>query len=162
MAETSEDVRMILPDEAATIALARRLAPAMEGGGVIHLHGELGAGKTSFARALLQALGAGERVKSPTYSLLERYAVDQSEAFHLDLYRIGAPEEIEWLGMDELDDPTAIVLVEWPARGAGALPPADLEIVLEYRGAGRVARLSPRSPRGGSWLGKLHSVAASS
>jgi tRNA threonylcarbamoyladenosine biosynthesis protein TsaE len=140
-----------LPDEAATVALAQRLAPALRGGGVLYLHGELGAGKTTFARALLRALGAGERIKSPTYSLLERYRAGGLDAFHLDLYRIAAPDEHEYLGLDELRDPRAIVLVEWPERGAGALPAADLELVLEHAGTGRKARLGASSPRARGW-----------
>ena len=140
-----------LPDETATIALARRLAPALRGGGVLYLHGELGAGKTTFARALLQALGAGERIKSPTYSLLERYHSDGRDAFHLDLYRIAAADELEYLGLDELRDPRAIVLVEWPERGQGALPAADLELSLAHADRGRKARLSACSPRAQGW-----------
>ncbi|MDQ2972199.1 MAG: tRNA (adenosine(37)-N6)-threonylcarbamoyltransferase complex ATPase subunit type 1 TsaE [Pseudomonadota bacterium] len=142
-----------LADEAATIVLAQHLAPALRGGGVLYLRGELGAGKTTFARALLQALGAGERIKSPTYSLLERYALrDGRDAFHLDLYRIAAPGEMEWLGLDELRDPQALVLVEWPERGGAALPPADLEIALEHAGGGRYARLKAVSTRAAKWL----------
>ena len=151
MAESDSAVGIDLPDEDATIALARRLAPSLRDGGVVYLRGELGAGKTTFARALLRELGAGERIKSPTYSLLERYRVDGRDAFHLDLYRIAAPGELEWLGLDELRDPAALVLIEWPERGAGALPPADLEILLEHAGAGRNARLCPRSQRARSW-----------
>ena len=140
-----------LPDEAATIAFARRLAPALRGGGVLYLRGELGAGKTTFARALLQALGAGERIKSPTYSLLERYRAGGRDAFHLDLYRIAAADELEYLGLDELRDPRAIVLVEWPERGEGALPAADLELLLQHAGAGRRAGLSAASARARGW-----------
>ncbi|HEX6613401.1 MAG TPA: tRNA (adenosine(37)-N6)-threonylcarbamoyltransferase complex ATPase subunit type 1 TsaE [Rhodanobacteraceae bacterium] len=140
-----------LPDESATIHFARRLAPALREGGVLYLCGELGAGKTTFARALLQSLGAGERIKSPTYSLLERYRANGRDAFHLDLYRIAAPDELEYLGLDELRDPRAIVLVEWPERGEGALPAADLEILLEHAGRGRRARLRVRSPRASGW-----------
>ncbi|WP_243041416.1 tRNA (adenosine(37)-N6)-threonylcarbamoyltransferase complex ATPase subunit type 1 TsaE [Dyella sedimenti] len=137
-----------LADEAATAALAARLAGALDEGLVVYLHGELGAGKTSFARALLTALGAGERIKSPTYSLVESYRVQGRPAWHLDLYRIADPGELEWLGLDALSDPTALVLVEWPERGAGALPQADLVIHLGYAGTGRVARLEARTPRG--------------
>jgi tRNA threonylcarbamoyladenosine biosynthesis protein TsaE len=140
-----------LPDEAATIAFAGRLAPSLRGGGVLYLRGELGAGKTTFARALLQALGAGERIKSPTYSLLERYRAGGRDAFHLDLYRIAAADELEYLGLDELRDPRAIVLVEWPERGEGALPAADLEITLEHMGQGRKGTLQMCSPRSQGW-----------
>ena len=103
---------IFLPGEAATTTLAQRLAPALLDGGVVFLRGELGAGKTTFARALLRALGVGERVKSPTYSLLERYTVNGRDAFHLDLYRIADAGELEWLGLDELDAPGTLVIVE--------------------------------------------------
>ncbi|MGH8211802.1 MAG: tRNA (adenosine(37)-N6)-threonylcarbamoyltransferase complex ATPase subunit type 1 TsaE [Rhodanobacteraceae bacterium] len=151
MADQDFAARLDLPDEGATAALARKLAPSLREGGVVYLHGELGAGKTTFARALLRELGAGERIKSPTYSLLERYRMGGRDAFHLDLYRIAAPGELEWLGLDELRDPSALVLIEWPERDPGALPAPDLEIVLEHAGGGRMARLRPRSQRAGSW-----------
>lgn len=150
---------MALPDEAATVALARRLAPALFDGGVVYLRGELGAGKTTFARALLQAMGVGERVKSPTYSLLERYSVNGRDAFHLDLYRIADAGELEWLGLDELDAPETIVLVEWPERGRGALPKPDLDITLEHAGQGRSACLSAGSARGSNLIHGIEAVA---
>lgn len=148
-------VHVELPDEAATVALARRLAPAIRDGGVVYLRGELGTGKTTFARALLRALGVGDRVKSPTYTLLERYPVRGREAFHLDLYRIAGPGELEWLGLDELEQGGAIVLVEWPERGSGALPAADLEIALEHAGSGRRATLRTGSARAHGWLASV-------
>lgn len=141
-----------LPDEAATLALAQRLAPALLDGGVVFLRGDLGAGKTTFARALLRAMGVGERVKSPTYSLLERYSVNGHDAFHLDLYRIADAGELEWLGLDELDAPDTLVLVEWPERGKGALPAPDLEVALEHAGTGRSAYLTALSGRGAHWV----------
>ena len=138
-----------LPDEAATGALARRVAGALQGGGlVIYLDGPLGAGKTSFARALLTACGVGERIKSPTYSLVEGYAAQGRPAWHLDLYRIADPGELEWLGLDALAESAALVLVEWPERGAGALPAADLQLRLSYAGTGRQALLQACTARG--------------
>jgi tRNA threonylcarbamoyladenosine biosynthesis protein TsaE len=144
-----------LPDETATAALAQRFAAAVDGGLVLYLHGDLGAGKTSFARALLTALGVGERIKSPTYSLVESYRAGGLAAWHLDLYRIADPGELEWLGLDALGDASALVLVEWPERGAGALPAPDLVLELEHAGSGRRARAEPRSERGRSILGRL-------
>lgn len=138
----------ILPDEAATIALGQQLASRLREGLVVYLHGDLGAGKTTFARAFLRALGVGERVKSPTYSLIEGYDIADRRVFHLDLYRIADPGELEWLGLDSLAEPGAIVLVEWPERGAGALPPVDLEIRFRHEGSGRVVSFEPRSPAG--------------
>jgi tRNA threonylcarbamoyladenosine biosynthesis protein TsaE len=144
-----------LPDETATTALAQRFAAAVDGGLVIYLHGDLGAGKTSFARALLTALGVGERVKSPTYSLVESYRAGSLVAWHLDLYRIADPGELEWLGLDALGDPTALVLVEWPERGTGALPAPDLVLHLEHAGTGRRAQAEARSTRGEAVLARL-------
>ncbi len=144
-----------LPDEAATAALATRLAQALDDGLVLYLHGPLGAGKTSFARALLTAMEVGERVKSPTYSLIEGYATRDRPAWHLDLYRIADPAELEWLGLDALADPAALVLVEWPERGAGALPAADLELHLDYAGTGRQAAWRAFTGRGERLLTRL-------
>lgn len=137
-----------LPDESATSALGRCAAGALDGGLVVYLQGELGAGKTSFARALLGALGVGERIKSPTYSLVEGYRAGDRAAWHLDLYRIADPGELEWLGLDALADPEALVLVEWAERGRGALPAADLVAAFAYAGAGRQAELRPCTARG--------------
>jgi len=146
----------LLPDEAATTALGLRWARALQGGQVIHLHGPLGAGKTSFTRALLTALEVGERVKSPTYSLIEGYATAAGQpAWHLDLYRIADPGELEWLGLDALADPEALVLVEWPERGAGALPAVDMELRLDYEGAGRKLSARACSARGERLLARL-------
>src|SRR5687768_6215208 len=142
-------------DEDALVALARRLAPSVREGGVIHLRGELGAGKTTFARALLQALGVGERVKSPTYSLIESYEAGGIDIHHLDLYRIADPEELEWLGLDGLWRPGALVLVEWPQRGGALLPAADLELELRHAGPRRDLRGTSASPRGAAWLRAL-------
>lgn len=161
VSEPDGGLTLDLPSEAATVALARQLAPALLDGGVVYLRGELGAGKTTFARALLRTLGVGERVKSPTYSLLERYTVNGCDAFHLDLYRIAEVGELEWLGLDELDAPEAIVLVEWPERGRGALPAPDLEVDLEHAGAARRARLMPVTVRGREWLASMDDGAAS-
>ncbi|RDS86600.1 tRNA (adenosine(37)-N6)-threonylcarbamoyltransferase complex ATPase subunit type 1 TsaE [Dyella psychrodurans] len=144
-----------LVDEDATRALGAQLAGALDDGLVVYLRGELGAGKTSFARALLTALGVGERIKSPTYSLIEGYQARDRAAWHLDLYRIADPGELEWLGLDALADPAALVLVEWPERGAGALPAADLELELAYQGLGRRAQLRSRTQRGERLLARL-------
>jgi tRNA threonylcarbamoyladenosine biosynthesis protein TsaE len=141
-------MELTLPDEAATIDLGRRLAGALPDGLVAFLHGDLGAGKTTFARAFLQALGVGERVKSPTYSLVEGYEIGERRAFHLDLYRIADPGELEWLGLDSLAEPGAIVLVEWPERGRGALPPVDLELSFRHEGNGRAVAFQAHTPAG--------------
>jgi tRNA threonylcarbamoyladenosine biosynthesis protein TsaE len=152
----TEHLHFDLADEAATAALGVRVAAALDGGLVIWLHGELGAGKTSFARALLRAAGAGERIKSPTYSLVEGYDLaDGRRAWHLDLYRIAAAGELEWLGLDALAEPQALVLVEWPERGLGALPEPDLLLRLEHAGDGRHAELAALGGRGQAVLARL-------
>lgn len=152
----NNEQRLTLADEAATRALAEKLAGQSRGGQIIWLQGDLGAGKTVFARAFLQALGVGERVKSPTYSLIEPYTLaDGRPAWHLDLYRIADPGELEWLGLDALAEPQALVLVEWPRHGTGALPAADLVLHLAHAGEGRTAAFEARSARGEAILARL-------
>jgi tRNA threonylcarbamoyladenosine biosynthesis protein TsaE len=148
MLDSPPNLSWDLPDEDATVALATRVAAAMHEGAVVYLHGPLGAGKTSFARALLTALGVGERIKSPTYSLIEGYQAHARPAWHLDLYRIADPGELEWLGLDALADPSALVLVEWPERGTGALPAPDVALHMDYAGEGRRAALQVFTVRG--------------
>lgn len=139
-------------DESALRQVAGALAPMARAGGIIHLEGELGAGKTTFARALLKAMGVGERVKSPTYSLIESYRVDDVDIHHLDLYRIADSGELEWLGLDDLLATPALILVEWPERGGSALPPADVRILLAHAGEKRSLHALARSVRGTDWL----------
>jgi tRNA threonylcarbamoyladenosine biosynthesis protein TsaE len=142
---------LALPDAAATDALGSALARTRPSRAVVHLHGDLGAGKSTLARALLRALGVRGAIRSPTYTLVERYPlVDGGEAWHLDLYRIADAGELEFLGLDG-DEPT-LWLVEWPERGAGALPAADLVVDLSIEGAGRRAELIPRSAAGQAWV----------
>ncbi|MBX3725097.1 MAG: tRNA (adenosine(37)-N6)-threonylcarbamoyltransferase complex ATPase subunit type 1 TsaE [Xanthomonadales bacterium] len=133
---------LALPDAGATRALGARLAPLLAGGGLVTLRGDLGAGKTSLARAVLQSLGHPGAVRSPTYALAEPYTIGELQAWHLDLYRIADPGELEFLGLREWLRPGVLVLVEWPERAAGWLPPADLDVVLEHDGEGRRVRLS--------------------
>ncbi|MBN8737952.1 MAG: tRNA (adenosine(37)-N6)-threonylcarbamoyltransferase complex ATPase subunit type 1 TsaE [Lysobacterales bacterium 69-70] len=151
-----------LADENAVAALAAALAPALGEGGVIHLHGDLGAGKTTFARALIAALGVSGRIKSPTYSLIESYRAAGLAIHHLDLYRIADAGELEWLGLDEIADGASLILVEWPERGGTALPRPDLVLEFAYAPVGRQLTLRPQSLRGRAWLAAtsaLHSVA---
>jgi tRNA threonylcarbamoyladenosine biosynthesis protein TsaE len=142
-----------LPDPEATDALGRALAETQPARAVVYLHGDLGAGKSTLARAWLRALGVQGPVRSPTYTLVERYPLPQGEALHLDLYRIGGAGELEFLGLDETG--VALWLVEWPERGAGALPPADLQVELAVSGTGRAARLRPGSAAGQGWVKRM-------
>jgi tRNA threonylcarbamoyladenosine biosynthesis protein TsaE len=142
-------------DEEQLATLARKLAPRVIDGGVVHLQGPLGAGKTTFARALLRALGVGERVKSPTYTLIETYTLPQLVVHHLDLYRIAAPDELEWLGLRDLASGRQLWLIEWPEHGAWAAPPADLLVRLDHAAAVRDVRLEALTEHGRSWLSHL-------
>ena len=144
----------LLPDAAATETLGARLAQTLPERAVIQLHGDLGAGKSTLARALLRALGVAGTIRSPTYTLVEQYALPAGGlALHLDLYRIGHPGELEFLGLDPAE--ARLCLVEWPERGQGALPPADLDIALAVEGDGRRCRLEARSPAGRQWLAAI-------
>lgn len=139
-----------LDDPDVTAELGRALARTRPAVAVLHLAGDLGAGKSTLARALLRALGVDGPIRSPTYTLVERYAVPGGEAWHLDLYRIGDPGELEFLGLDPAE--ANLWLVEWPERGTGALPPADLRIDLDHVPPGRQAELTALSPAGDGWL----------
>ncbi|NYZ63812.1 tRNA (adenosine(37)-N6)-threonylcarbamoyltransferase complex ATPase subunit type 1 TsaE [Luteimonas deserti] len=150
-------VRVVaLPDETATRHLAEALAASAPAPAVVHLVGDLGAGKSTLARGWLRALGVAGTVRSPTYTLIERYPLAGGEALHLDLYRIGDVGELEYLGLDDVD--ACLWLVEWPERGGDALPAADLQITLVHEGAGRSAHVSPESAVGIAWLARLESM----
>lgn len=141
----------------ATAALGQALAATQPARAVVFLEGELGAGKSTLARAWLRALGVTGAIKSPTYALVERYPIPGGEAAHLDLYRLAAAAELDFLGLDELAAEATLWLVEWPERGAGSLPPPDLRLALAAEGAGRRAVLEAGSPTGQAWLGRVPS-----
>ena len=144
-----------LDSAAATERLGARLARVLQPGCVLYLRGELGAGKTTLARGLLHGLGHRGTVKSPTYTLVEPYQIGAWRLFHWDLYRLGDPEELEFLGLRDQLDGEAVLLIEWPERGQGELPAADVEIGLDYAGAGRNCRLEARSETGSRLLARL-------
>jgi len=147
-------MRRVLPEPEATDRFGALLAATRPARAIVYLHGDLGAGKSTLARALLRALGVTGAIRSPTYTLVERYPLrDGGDALHLDLYRIGDPGELEFLGLDAADG--ALWLVEWPERGARALPPADLEIGLAIEGHGRAVQLVPGSAVGEAWLARI-------
>ena len=146
-------------------ALGRQIAQALSTvpaiGAVIYLHGDLGAGKTTLTRAILQNLGVTGRIKSPTYTLVEPYELPDGPAgrmaYHFDLYRLADPEELAFLGVRDYFSPDAIVLVEWPERGEGELAPADVQIHIDYvaQGEGRNVTIQATATGRAPWLAGL-------
>jgi len=136
-------------------SLGRRLGAACSGACILYLVGDLGAGKTTIARGFLRGWGYAGAVKSPTYTLLEPYLEGERTCYHVDLYRLSDPEELEYLGLRDLLEGSAVLLVEWPERGCGELPPPDLEIRIRYVPGGRTLELHAYTPAGDGLLGAL-------
>ncbi|MCF7991060.1 MAG: tRNA (adenosine(37)-N6)-threonylcarbamoyltransferase complex ATPase subunit type 1 TsaE [Thiohalocapsa sp.] len=127
-----------LDGEAAQIDFGRALAKRLHGrSALVFLRGDLGAGKTTLVRGLLRGLGHDGHVRSPTYTLIEPYEANGLQVYHLDLYRIADPDELDYLGLRELLGGEGLVLIEWPERGADVLPEPDLDILIEHAPPGR-------------------------
>ncbi|MBL4583585.1 MAG: tRNA (adenosine(37)-N6)-threonylcarbamoyltransferase complex ATPase subunit type 1 TsaE [Pseudomonadales bacterium] len=122
---------------------------------VVYLQGDLGAGKTAICQAILKAYGYHGRVKSPTYTLLEPYELDNALIYHFDLYRLADPEELEFIGIRDLDADHALFLVEWPDKGAGFLPEADIELNMKVQSPGRMLYIQAVSQLGQAVVGSL-------
>jgi len=146
--------------EEAMVRLGRIVASILKAGSALYLCGDLGAGKTTLARGLARGLGHEGAVKSPTYTLVEPYLDLTTPLYHFDLYRLGDPEELEYLGVRDYFDGTAIALVEWPERGGGFLPNPDLEISIAPEGDGRRVRFRSCSDRGRAALTRLGAALA--
>lgn len=153
--------RLFLEGEQETEQLGRELARRVSESGqglVVYLDGDLGMGKTTLSRGVMRGLGHEGAVKSPTYTLVEPYEDLRPLAYHFDLYRLGDPEELEYMGIRDYFAGDNLCLVEWPERGKGVLPEPDLEVHLETRGEGRSVVMRARSERGADIINGLELV----
>ena len=156
---------VFLEDEQATIAFGQTLAKYCPAGLNIYLYGDLGAGKTTLVRGLIQSFLPNTKVKSPTYTLVEDYEIAASKnnpnglnhVYHFDLYRLGDPEELEYLGGRDYFSEDAVCLVEWPQRGEGWLAEPDVELTLTYQPDGRLVELKGHTKKGQDLVKKLSS-----
>ena len=136
-----------LVDEGKLLNVARGVAPQLRRGDLIFLSGDLGTGKTTFARATIQELGFKGVVSSPTFTLVETYQTRSGPVVHMDLYRLETEAELETIGIRDHLDGESICLIEWPQKGAGLLPVPDIVIRLEYAGASRRVTVTGRPGR---------------
>ena len=150
-----------LPDEVATVAAGAAVGRALTTGSVVFLMGELGAGKTTFTRGALRALGYAGSVKSPTYTLCEPYDLADSEKFcHLDLYRLSNPEELEFLGIRDYVASGAMLFIEWPSKGEGWLPTPDLQVAFGESNNGRDLKITALTADGEGVLRRMEACHA--
>ena len=124
--------------------VARNLLPKLEQGDVLFLNGDLGMGKTTFTQYLLKNAGVKEHIKSPTYTLFEQYSTKGHTYIHMDLYRLSDPEELYFIGIEDLINDDNIVLIEWPNKGDGVLPQADWQLTFESTGMNKTLTITSK------------------
>ncbi|ATC93442.1 tRNA threonylcarbamoyladenosine biosynthesis protein TsaE [Pseudoalteromonas tunicata] len=144
-----------LENELATVAMGNALAEVIKSGAVIFLHGDLGAGKTTLTRGIIQGFGHQGKVKSPTYTIVEPYELAAQQIYHFDLYRLADPEELEFMGIRDYFASNAICLIEWPEKGGMLLAEPDLDITLEYVDEQRKISIIGRTTKGISIVDQL-------
>lgn len=148
-------VTINLANESETLALGAKLAQLCPTPCIIYLQGELGAGKTTLVRGFLQSLGYRQTIKSPTYTLVESYEINDQTIFHFDLYRLRSSEEINDIAIRDYLKIPAIMLIEWPEKGSGYLPGPDLILHLQAQGLGRQLQITTNSATGKKLLQQL-------
>jgi tRNA threonylcarbamoyladenosine biosynthesis protein TsaE len=149
---------LLIENENRMRELGARLIAACDRGGVITLSGDLGSGKTTLVRGALQAAGVTGGIRSPTYTLVEIYALERFTVAHFDLYRLGDAEELEYLGYRDYLNPRTLCFIEWPERATGYLQDIDVEIRLEYDPRGRRVQFSGRSDYGRELIDRLNTA----
>lgn len=151
----SEDATESLASQIAQYCVTSGESDPQDQSWTLHLIGELGAGKTCFSRGFLRGCGHSGSVKSPTYTLVEPYELDQLSIYHFDLYRLADPEELEFMGFRDYQSSNTINLIEWPQRGQGFVSEPDVIITIEFTAKGRNIRVEGRSPRAMGLIQKL-------
>lgn len=144
-----------LNNEDETIAVGQKLARHIQAPLTLYLTGDLGAGKTTLSRGLIQGLGHKGAVKSPTYTLVEPYELDGVEVYHFDLYRLNDPEELEFMGIRDYFTDSSLCIVEWPDKGDGLLPDADIHLHLNYVNQGREIQIRALTESGKKLLAAI-------
>lgn len=140
-------MQLVLENTQETEAMGAALWRALPHKCLIFLHGDLGAGKTALVRGMLRAAGYQQTVKSPTYSLVEEYTLGDRLLYHFDLYRLKDPEELEWMGMGDYLQQSALCCIEWPEMGKEYLPDAELEINLSHQADSRLIEINILAPQ---------------
>ena len=138
----------VIAGEEEMLNLGRVLAGCLNGGALITMKGNLGAGKTVFCRGVLRGLGYEGKVKSPTFTLVEPYELNWGQIFHFDLYRLSDPDELEYIGIEDYLQGEHLCLVEWPERGLGSLPRADVSVEIEITGDERIVQCRGETTEG--------------
>lgn len=156
----SEPSVWLLSDESQMVRFGRLLGQAARPDATLFLRGNLGMGKTTLSRGVIESFGHQGAVKSPTYTLVEPYRFEQGLVYHFDLYRLADPEELEYLGIRDYFSEQALRLIEWPDRGQGILPQADIELIIDKSGTGRKITVKVNNDKGRQVLTRLTELEA--